>query len=303
MLFSKFFVALCISPVFGNFLPNDYVTDLIARQAPGESRTIIDGDPWLERLVKAVATLHRRQDVPDYPYVKELKKALQESHKVDNQWPPVGEVDPIPSSTECKLGCSGTCNPAATYTRLVLRTISEVNVTGFPHVDEIFENPNDDPLDIEVKKGTAVTKGNTKGWSIGLGLSGGLGPASAELSGQISQLTEETSTETREVSWKGKCPPHTECRVTTVTFTITVTGMCDESPYVYCLTGRPQKRNMCGEGKEHFLTCLCDAQKGLIQRQCPKDPQLKPCEITFPLRKPDGKLRTVQFLSQTPISK
>ncbi|EFE37416.1 hypothetical protein TRV_07949 [Trichophyton verrucosum HKI 0517] len=303
MLFSKLLVASCISPVFSSFLPKDYVTDLMARQGPGEDPIIIGDDEWLNSLGKAAATLHRRQEEPDYPYIKELRKTLKDSHQIDGKWPPVGEVNPVPSSTDCKLGCSGTCNPAATYDHQTLRTISGVTVTGYPNVDEVFENPNDDPLDIEVKKGTAVTKGNTKGWSIGLGLSGGLGPASAEFSGQISQLTEETSTETREVSWKGKCPPHTECRVTTVTFTITVTGMCDELPYAYCLTGRPQKRNMCGESKDHFLTCLCDAQKALIERQCPKGPQLKSCEITFPLRKPDGSLRTVQFLSQTPISK
>ncbi|EGE09139.1 hypothetical protein TEQG_08093 [Trichophyton equinum CBS 127.97] len=199
--------------------------------------------------------------------------------------------------------CSGWCNPASTYTRQVLRTISKVEVTGSPHFDEVFENPNDDPLDIEVKKGTAVTRGNTKGWSIGLGLSGRLSPVSAEFSGQISQLTEETTTETREVSWKGKCPPKSECLVTTVTFAVTVTGQCDESLFGFCLLGDVRKRDMCADDKEFLLTCVCPTHKGLIEEKCPKGsetPKLKACEVTFPLRKPDGSLRTVQFLTMVP---
>ncbi|EGD92673.1 hypothetical protein TESG_00245 [Trichophyton tonsurans CBS 112818] len=259
MLFSKLIVASCLSPAFGSLLPKDYVADLIARQAPGGDTIIIKGDEWLESLGKAAPTLHRRQDDMKYPYIENLKKTLKDSHQIDGQYPPVGEVNPVQSSLECALGCSGWCNPTSTYTRQVLRTISKVEVTGSPHFDEVFENPNDDPLDIEVKKGTAVTRGNTKGWSIGLGLSGRLSPVSAEFSGQISQLTEETTTETREVSWKGKCPPKSECLVTTVTFAVTVT-----------------------------------------EEKCPKGsetPKLKACEVTFPLRKPDGSLRTVQFLT------
>lgn len=306
MLFSKLFVASCISPVFGSLLPKDYVADLIARQAPGGDTIIIHGDDWLESLGKAAATLHRRQDDMKYPYIDNLRKVLKESHQVNGQFPPAGEVDPVQSSLDCTLGCSGWCNPASTYTHQTLRTISNVEVTGHPHVDEIFENPNTDPLDIEVKKGTAVTRGNTKGWSIGLGLGGGSGPLSAEFSGQISQLTEETTTETREVSWKGKCPANSECLVTTVTFMVTVTGKCDESLYAFCLHGEVQKRDMCGDGKEFLLTCICPAHKDLIEQRCPKgseSPKLKSCEVTFPLRKPDGSLRTVQFLSIIPRAK
>ncbi|EGD87909.2 hypothetical protein H112_04384 [Trichophyton rubrum D6] len=303
MLFSKLLVASCISPVFGSLLPKDYVSDLIARQAPGEDIVIIEDDDWLKSLGKATATLHRRQDDANFPYIKELRKVLQERHNIDGQSLPYGEVNPVQSSLDCTLDCSGTCNPAATYTHRTLRTITNVTVAGYPNVDEVFHNPNDDPLDIEVKKGTAVARGNTKGWSIGVGLNGGLGPLSAEFSGQISQLTEEASTETREVSWKGKCPSKTECRVTTATFSITVKGMCNDSPFVYCLTGRPQKRNMCGESKDHLLTCLCPVQKEMIAAKCPKESEQISCDIIFPLRKPDGSLRTVQYLTITPISK
>ncbi|OAL69422.1 hypothetical protein A7D00_6541 [Trichophyton violaceum] len=306
MLFSKLLVASCISPVFGSLLPKDYVSDLIARQAPGEDIVIIEDDDWLKSLGKATATLHRRHNNMKYPYIDKLREVLKKTHQIDGQWPPVGEVNPVHSSLDCTLGCSGWCDPASTYQHQTLRTIANVTVTGSPHVDEVFENPNDDPLDIEVKKGTAVARGNTKGWSIGVGLNGGLGPLSAEFSGQITQTTEETTTETREVSWKGKCPAKSECLVTTVTFSITVEGQCDESIFAFCLLGEPQKRDMCGEHREQFLTCVCPEHKGIIEGQCPKDPnrpQLTSCEVTFPLKKPDGSLRTVQFLAISPLSK
>ncbi|GBF64596.1 hypothetical protein TMEN_7312 [Trichophyton mentagrophytes] len=309
MLFSKLLVASCLSPVFGSLLPKDYVTDLVARKASGRETIIIGDDDWLNSLGKAAATLHRREgDEGDmkYPYIETLKNILKDSHKIDGKWPPVGEVDPIHSSLDCTLGCTGWCDPASTYTHQVLRTISKVEVTGSQHVDEIFENPNPDPLDIEVKKGTAVARGNTKGWSIGLGLGGGLGPLSAEFSGQISQLTEETTTETREVSWKGKCPGKSECLVTTVTFMVTVTGQCDESLYAFCLIGPVHKRDMCGDHKDTLSRCVCPAHKKLMEERCPKGPEypkLKSCTISFPLRKPEGPLRTVQLLQVVPRTK
>ncbi|EFR02259.1 hypothetical protein MGYG_05260 [Nannizzia gypsea CBS 118893] len=301
MLVSALLVASCISHVIGSALPNDHiVADLVTRENPGEGIQIINDDPWLKELGNK---LKRRQDGNNFPYIEEIRKLLKSGCQIHGQAPPAGEVDPVQTDNECKLGCGGYCNPGATYTHSLLKEVKEVKVTSNPHIDEVFENPNADPLDIEVKKGTAETHGSTKGWSIGLELGGNIagthGPLSAVFSGQRTQLTQESRTETVEVTWKGKCPPRTECRVITMTFQLTVQGLCDNTGYVYCLTGHPTKRDMCGNDKYNLLKCFCPELQNRLNELCP--PGQKPCTIVFPLTKPEGGLRSVQFIQEVPL--
>ncbi|KAI2273869.1 hypothetical protein LOZ05_001722 [Ophidiomyces ophidiicola] len=277
---STFLIASCITHVIGSALPNLPATDLVMRQnKPAGMIIILSNDEDLKKIHEAMQNL-KRQNAPDLSSMAGP--------------PPVGEVFSDQTSPHCQLSYP-TCTPAATYLHTILKTIADVQVSENVNVDEIVSNSNDSEVPISVKTGTAKGHWSEKSWKIGLGFDLGKPPFTAKFSGEYSVAEKTTVLETVDFTWQGKCPPKTECQVR-------MTGKCTREPYAYCLTGDLARveRSLCTD--PGFKEWGCNLIKQRIADRCHKVRDFVDCTVSFPLMKSDGKLRTIRYLEQIPLS-
>ncbi|KAI2004691.1 hypothetical protein LOZ49_005738 [Ophidiomyces ophidiicola] len=296
---STFLIASCITHVIGSALPNLPATDLVMRQnKPAGMIIILSNDEDLKKIHEAMQNLKRQNAPSKLPYIQSVVKLLKERSILDGRPPPppppVGEVFSDQTSPHCQLSYP-TCTPAATYLHTILKTIADVQVSENVNVDEIVSNSNDSEVPISVKTGTAKGHWSEKSWKIGLGFDLGKPPFTAKFSGEYSVAEKTTVLETVDFTWQGKCPPKTECQVR-------MTGKCTREPYAYCLTGDLARveRSLCTD--PGFKEWGCNLIKQRIADRCHKVRDFVDCTVSFPLMKSDGKLRTIRYLEQIPLS-
>ncbi|EJP65032.1 uncharacterized protein BBA_06207 [Beauveria bassiana ARSEF 2860] len=167
---------------------------------------------------------------------------------------------------------------------------------------------------VETAQSTTNTKTETKGWNIGAKVTGNFGKKDVaagvvELSGQYSESTTLTNTETTTVTFKGPCPPAHECRIETWTFHLNIdatvsrelgyqvwsisNGMLGERPL--CLM--EEKFRICDQFTSRYdANCAKDGSFGLLE-------PTKNVHLTVPIREANGiQAMSRLVLVQEPLS-
>ncbi len=152
---------------------------------------------------------------------------------------------------------------------------------------------------VETTKSTTNTKTDTKGWNIGAKITANFGKkdvaaGAVELSGQYSESTTLTNTETKTVTFKAPCQPGHECRIETWTFHLNIDATVTRDMGYQMWTvlyGQNGDKPLC---EMEAQVKLCDQFTSRFDANCHKDGRTdlveptKNVHLTVPIREANG---------------
>ncbi|KAI1917631.1 hypothetical protein LOZ53_003947 [Ophidiomyces ophidiicola] len=256
----------------------------IAARAPNEKVTIISQSPELAALLAKVG---KREVFKDGIEVDDrtLVQVITDRTKTAS----IGKPAPF-KDDKARGGRETTCPREIFYChghllwlRQSLVSIESVGVSINNNIEDSVRAEGAASIGLKITSTTAKAKSSTSGWNVGGKISVSAGDGTMEISGGYSSSTTELVTETRAQEHSITCPPRTECRLVTRTFTTTVNGICEDLPTVNCRSGNVM---MCENPKQWEKTCP-DYQTHAAK--C-NNRQKSPCSFSFPVLDSKGKL-------------
>lgn len=230
--------------------------------------------------------------------ISDIKKEIEaNARKIDPDDPPYYDASNIIEPTCINNIIS--CLKTEFWTRQYLDHVDSVSIQTSVHTDAELVNTGSKDATIRSTESTAVALGTTKGWTIGLkasaGVTGGVAPLvtpfTAELSGSYKDETTSTTTETRTTQYTASCPPGKTCRIQTVTYQVTATGVCSDEPFYNC------------GGEQHMCTSdwteSCDQYNAFFKKGCKSIPTVHPCKVNIQMRDNGDKLLNTVIITES----
>ncbi|KAM4056439.1 hypothetical protein HRG_003339 [Hirsutella rhossiliensis] len=205
------------------------------------------------------------------------------------------------------------CQTSKFFKRRWLSEVQSVEVTPLAKIQKEVKNENEDAIDVTLLESTAIASGVTQGWTysgsatvkipikaVDVSLTGG---------STYTDTVTKTTTETTGANTMMKCGAKKFCRLSAISFQVTLTGKCEVEPMVLC--GEDKPLEICYD----FMGPSCEQRYAYWRRNCvvshaPDWSQAEylqhtnrvPCNITVPARYADGSLRSYVHGSQKDLN-
>ncbi|WEW59195.1 hypothetical protein PRK78_004664 [Emydomyces testavorans] len=278
-------LATVLGQAYGSALPPVANTTAIEAGARNETVVVLDQSPELAALLKKIG---KRKLLKDGRKVDDrtLVQIIRDNTKNARIAKPAPFRDDLsrgyPINDDCNAEffyCAGT----SLWLRSSLKSIKDVHVSINPTIQKSVRVEGSVALGLKITQTVAVATSSTKGWNVGGKVSVKAGDATMELSGGYAASTTETITKTQAHEENIQCPPRTECRIETRTFTATVFGRCQLLPTVDCTYG---KTVMCENPNRWTKTCFIYKN---FAKKCNRIAE-EDCKFSFPVLDSNGEL-------------
>ncbi|KAI1966803.1 hypothetical protein LOZ58_000292 [Ophidiomyces ophidiicola] len=280
-------LAAIFGQAYGSALPPVapiIVESEIAARAPKQNVTILSQSPELAALM---AKLGKRKVFKDGIPVDE--RTVIQLIKDNVKKTSIGRPAPFKDdkarggrTTDCPRN-TFYCHGDRLWLRQSLISIENVDVSINNNLENSVRTEGVASQRLAISSSTAKAKTSTRGWNVGGKISLTAGDGAMEISGGYSSSTTESITNTVTEEHSITCPPRTECRLVTRTFSVSVKGICEDLPIVNCRAGYTM---MCENPKQWEKTC---PDYKTHAAKCSNRTKA-PCSFSFPVLDSKGNL-------------